>query len=88
MAAVLAELPHVTSGLVFAGVRGKPLSDMRLAVRALPSWRRLEGVPEDVAEQIIGHRVGSAVRLAYALDDLMDQRCEVQERVAAYLGGW
>ena len=89
--------------LIFAGTKGKQLSDMtlsavmrRLHYDAVPhglrssfrSWAaERTNHPREVCEQCLAHATGSDVELAYQRSDLFDKRRTVMEEWAAFVTG-
>jgi integrase len=81
------------SDLVFAGAKGKPLSDMtltaitrRMGVDAVPHGFRSTfrdwasertSYPPDVAEMALAHTIANKVEAAYRRGDLFDKRAEM-----------
>ena len=79
--------------LVFAGAKGKPLSDMtlsavmrRMKLEAVPHGLRSSfrtwaaettNFPREVCEQCLAHTTGNDVELAYQRSDLFDKRKQV-----------
>ena len=51
------------------------------------SWCGDSGVPREVAEECLSHRLGSAVELAYNRTDLLERRRRVMSGWADYLAG-
>lgn len=97
------EKPFARDGLLFPGVKGKPISDMTLT--ALMKRRGLEARPHgfrsslrnwlaetteapfEVAEAMLGHATGSKVQRAYLRTDFLEQRRVLAERWADFVTG-
>ena len=90
---------HGGKGLVFPGRKpGKGLNDKSLsAVSGIEctvhglrgtfmTWAQDHDVPHEVRERRLAHVVGSQVTQAYAHSDLLDQRREVMQAWAEYIG--
>ena len=96
------ELPSYGSDLVFPGRGGRPMGDATLSgifrglgVQAVPHGARSSfrcwaaehsDMPRELAEHALGHVVGSAAERAYQRSDLFEQRRELMQRWADYLG--
>ena len=89
-----------SNGVVFPGLRGKPLSDItfpklfqRLEIGCVPhgmrssfrDWCSETGVAREVAEASLAHVVKNKVEAAYARSDLLERRREVMEAWSDYL---
>lgn len=97
---ILKSLP-TREGLLFAGMKGKPLSDMtltalmrRLKVNAVPHGLRSSfrtwaadhtNHPREVCEQCLAHTTGSDVELAYQRSDLFEKRRQVMEEWSEFV---
>jgi integrase len=95
--------PFARDGLLFPGVKGKPISDMTLT--ALMKRRGLEARPHgfrsslrnwlaettdapfEVAEAMIGHVAGNKVQRSYLTTDFIELRRALAERWAGYVTG-
>jgi integrase len=91
---ILKSLP-AREGLLFVGMKSKPLSDMtltavmrRMKVDAVPHGLRSSfrtwaadytNHPREVCEQCLAHTTGSDVELAYQRSDLFEKRRQVME---------
>lgn len=102
-AVIEAAKPFSRDGLLFPGVKGKPISDMTLT--ALMKRRGLEARPHgfrsslrnwlaetteapfEVAEAMLGHATGSKVQRAYLRTDYLEQRRVLAERWADFVTG-
>lgn len=88
------------NGVVFPGLRGKPLSEItmsklfhRLEIGCVPhgmrstfrDWCSETGVQREVAEAALAHVVKSKVEAAYARSDLLERRREVMQEWSDYL---
>jgi integrase len=97
---ILGTLPS-RYGLLFPGVKGKPLSDMtltavmrRMGMDAVPHGLRssfrtwaadFTNHPREVCEQCLAHTTGSQVELAYQRSDLFEKRRQVMDEWAAFV---
>jgi integrase len=97
---ILGALPS-REGLLFPGVKGKPLSDMtltavmrRMGMDAVPHGLRssfrtwaadFTNHPREVCEQCLAHTTGSQVELAYQRSDLFEKRKQVMDEWAAFV---
>ena len=93
---------RTTNGVVFPGLRGKPISDItmsrlfhRLEVGCVPhgmrssfrDWCSETGVAREVAEASLSHVVKNKVEVAYARSDLLEPRREVMQAWSRYIRG-
>lgn len=89
-----------SSGVVFPGLRGRPISEAtlgrlfhRLDIGCVPhgmrssfrDWCSDTGVVREVAEASLAHVLKNKVEAAYARSDLLDRRREVMEAWAQYV---
>ena len=97
---ILGTLPS-REGLLFPGVKGKPLSDMtltavmrRMNMDAVPHGLRssfrtwaadFTNYTREVCEQCLAHTTGSQVELAYQRSDLFEKRRQVMEEWATFV---
>jgi len=97
---ILGTLPS-REGLLFPGVKGKPLSDMtltavmrRMNMDAVPHGLRssfrtwaadFTNYSREVCEQCLAHTTGSQVELAYQRSDLFEKRRQVMEEWATFV---
>lgn len=97
---ILKSLP-TREGLLFVGMKGKPLSDMtltavmrRMKVDAVPHGLRSSfrtwaadytNHPREVCEQCLAHTTGSEVEQAYQRSDFFEKRRQVMNEWAAFV---
>ena len=95
--------PFETSGHLFVGPQGKPISDMTLSMfmkrrgllarphgfrSSFRTWcAETTVVPREIAETALAHVSGGAVERAYRRTDYLDQRRDLMERWAAHVTG-
>lgn len=87
--AVVREAMRHSGDVLFAGLRGKPISDMTMSKymkdrgmnarphgfrSSLRTWSEDTGQPFEVAESALGHVIGNQVERAYQRSDLIEKR--------------
>lgn len=95
--------PFARDGLLFPGVKAKPMSDMTLTTlmkrrelearphgfrSSLRNWlAETTDAPFEVAEAMLGHATGNKVQRAYLTIDFIEQRRVLAERWADFVTG-
>jgi len=95
--------PFARDGLLFPGVKAKPMSDMTLTTlmkrrglearphgfrSSLRNWlAETTDAPFEVAEAMLGHATGNKVQRAYLTTDFIEQRRVLAERWADFVTG-
>lgn len=95
--------PFARDGLLFPGVKAKPMSDMTLTTlmkrrglearphgfrSSLRNWlAETTDAPFEVAEAMLGHATGNKVQRAYLTTDFIEQRRVLVERWADFVTG-
>lgn len=103
MAVIEEAMRHARDGYLFPSVRRSVISDMtlsRLMERrgldarphgfrsSLRDWlAECTDTPHEVAETVLGHKVGGAVERAYRRTDFIEQRRKIMERWADHCAG-
>ncbi|PYE80886.1 phage integrase family protein [Pseudoroseicyclus aestuarii] len=99
---ILEEANRFGGDLLFPGQRGRPIGSRALELRlnklaepgrphgfrsSFRTWAQDHDISWEVAETVLGHKVGHAVERAYARSDLLERRKPVMEAWSQFVTG-